>query len=359
MLIAATSILVAHIETIRRETLAYRDYRIARHERQMAATELTASTSSSGMGKGAGPSELHVRSANSTDLTSSGDALTSDDSSLSSSGTTKASTVAAHSHSTVSTPPPIRPLAAPSGAQKDSTGNVDAQEQPTAPTTLPTAPYKRHLSLAHVSRACSSAVAASEEKVGLALAVYQLIDRQCRRLDADLAKAAGSAAGTGEGPMELEEGVRMGTMESRKSQKLGGGAVAGSGEQDGAAAEVTSRSSRSAAQSRSGKASSDASAKNSRGADQNSAGSGLADSAAAGPESLLVNGRDDGIPNMAVDPNEPVYCYCRGPSHGLVSRAKNVQIGYSFSAFTKPYLTRLHLLHCLSVRTTDGRMRQR
>lgn len=247
--------------------------------------------------------------------------MTSEDSSLDSSGTTKASSSAQDLHSAISTPPPIQSRSSLTKST-DHTG---------ASATGATAQYKRHPALAHVSRACSSAVAASEEKVGLALAVYQLVDRQCRRLDADLAKAAGSAAGTGEGATELEEGVRSGTMESRKSQKLGGGAVAGSEDQSGAAAEVASRSSRSAINSRSGKASLDASAQNSRGADQSGSGADMADSTASagsGADRLLANARDDGVPNMAVDPNEPVYCYCRGPSHGLVSDLTQIADGW-------------------------------
>jgi hypothetical protein len=301
----------------------------------MAATRAEATTNVPDMEKSVAVSGgLPDRSAETHKAGSSGDAVTPEDSSLDSSGTTKASSSAQDSHSAISTPPPIRPIASTSGVQK---GNDPIQAQGTgqasASATTPTVLYKRHPSLAHVSRACSSAVAASEEKVGLALAVYQLIDRQCRRLDADLAKAAGSGSGTGEGPADPEEGVRSGTMESRKSQKLGGGAVAGSGEQDGGAAEVTGRSSRSIVNSRNGKASSGSSAQNSGAAESSNTGAGLEDttaSAGSGADHLLASARDDGIPNMAVDPNEPVYCYCRGPSHGLVSSLHSTQMSSAF-----------------------------
>ncbi|EPQ25856.1 uncharacterized protein PFL1_06531 [Pseudozyma flocculosa PF-1] len=100
-----------------------------------------------------------------------------------------------------------------------------APASPTAPE--PTLSSESRKSLLHrISQCACEAVRAGEEKVGLAITTYEWIDRQCRRLDADLKKIESS----------LVLGLRTGTEESRGLREAQGLATDG-GTREGSEAE--------------------------------------------------------------------------------------------------------------------------
>ncbi|PWN25679.1 hypothetical protein BDZ90DRAFT_228363 [Jaminaea rosea] len=205
-----------------------------------------------------------------------------------------------------------------------------------APPARPPPPYTRPSSLTRISRSLTSIIASSEEKVGLALSAYQLIDRQCRRLDVELAKMtgqqAGSTAAVGTGTANTTatatapsgEAVRPGTMESGVSQMhIGGVAKANGGteEQANSSSGTTLRSTRSR---RGGGPSQQSGAPLPEPSSTASASTSAAASASAPPLASTSTHLDVEI-EMAYDPNEPVYCYCQLPSSGNMDARRDVR----------------------------------
>ncbi|CAO1635624.1 unnamed protein product [Parajaminaea phylloscopi] len=215
--------------------------------------------------------------------------------------------------------------------------------------------YRRHASLSAIAEAIKGAMAASEEKVGLALSAYHLIDRQCRRLDADLAKMtgtasiaaaaaisgdlsapalaaaqaaqgsptapttapnenaeAGAAKSTAEDNRPPSEGLRLGTMESTRSSRFGGSGARR--KSTSLAADVATTASTSA-NKRGTKKDGDL---GQRGLDVENADE--ASTAAEGPGPIDVSAI---VADMAYDPSEPVYCYCQQPSFGFMVGCDN------------------------------------
>lgn len=182
---------------------------------------------------------------------------------------------------------------------------VDREAQPST--------YTRHPALTRISRAISSSIASSEEKVGLAVSVYQLVDRQCRRLDADLAKMTAAAAqerdAAGDPAVEATIAtasargnevngipVRPGTRQSGISRSAGG---------------VSGQDSKAPTADRVGSL---------RGPGRKGQLEGDDDQAVAGAQEPSTGGI---VPDMPYDPLEPTYCYCQQPSSGLMIGCDN------------------------------------
>lgn len=209
--------------------------------------------------------------------------------------------------------------------------------------------YIRHASLSRISRAINNSMAAAEEKVGLALAVYQLIDRQCRRLDTDLAKMTGTvavavAAAMSEDAALLspaaagvakesagspsQQGQSQGNQECLDS--MGEAGLYGASLHLGARERARSR--RHGGMGGTGKVfiakeAEDAASKKQGKRTRRFAGPDVA--GAGAQEGLQENGAagtvDSGgiLADMAYDPSEPVYCYCRQPSFGFMVGCDN------------------------------------
>lgn len=211
-----------------------------------------------------------------------------------------------------------------------------------------TSEYTRHPALSRISRAINSSMAASEEKVGLALSVYQLIDRQCRRLDADLAKitgttsvAAASAAATAGASSSASalaastnsvapDGVhslppahiapngitmRPGTQESTQSKQQGNGGSRGRRKStadpfDSGKVNTVDTGAQHGQRSRRG-----------QGPEASAVQNGA--NAATATGEVARSGIPDIVADMAYDPSEPVYCYCRQPSFGFMVGCDN------------------------------------
>ncbi|CAO1621539.1 unnamed protein product [Jaminaea pallidilutea] len=190
---------------------------------------------------------------------------------------------------------------------------TNSLSQPAAREVQPST-YTRHPALTRISRAITSSIASSEEKVGLAVSVYQLVDRQCRRLDADLAKMTAAAAqesdAAGDPAVEATIAtasargnevngipVRPGTRQSGISRSAGG--VSG---QDTKAPTAADR------------------AGSLRGPRRKGQLAGDDDQAVAGAQEPSTGGI---VPDMPYDPLEPTYCYCQQPSSGLMIGCDN------------------------------------
>lgn len=189
-------------------------------------------------------------------------------------------------------------------------------------------PYKRPATLNRISAACSMAMASAEEKVGLALSAYNLIDRHCRRLDSDLAKTTGvqgeagadPAAGAEPGAVTAQTApfeLRENTQESTRSQRLTGrgrsSALASSSAKD-----VKDEAESTARGRRSGRGSIATGEAHKTGTliKKN-------EKSKTTTKTPTISTVDSTLPDMPVDPNEPVYCYCRGPSSGTMVGCEN------------------------------------
>lgn len=295
-----------HLDVISKDTIAYRDYRRARHDRMFPSGKDVTETSTT----------------TAAEAGQSGEDGGKDDTTATSEGSASASQVDAIEKASQNGP-------------TDSLEPQQSAPQPPPPTSKQ--PYLRHAALESISKATSSALAASEEKVGLALSTYRLIDRQCRRLDADLARMTGGSKGVPAATNAVAStsaaaapgGIRDGTMESSISRKMGGaGAIASNSNDRGRSAS-----------SRPLQTDSKASSSRKKGGRKSNAKE---------EEEISRPGYDDAFTNMAIDPNEPVYCYCRGPSFGLVSQGA-VKGWSNVSELTSP-----NFYH-----TSDDRLRQR
>lgn len=225
-----------------------------------------------------------------------------------------------------------------------------------------TTPYRRHPTLDRISQSCSTAMASAEEKVGLALSAYNLIDRHCRRLDADLAKMTGvqggaaggvvaqegeakvdpaaassptapgttTATATAAAPFELREN----TQESSRSQRMSGRALRGRasgidgnvGAADDTMDASTSRAGLRSRRSAVVSANDVTSSGSPSAAPRRKTGTLVAQnqkSITTTPTTTTATETSPPIPDMPVDPNEPVYCYCRGPSSGTMVGCDN------------------------------------
>ncbi|CAO1613533.1 unnamed protein product [Sympodiomycopsis kandeliae] len=213
--------------------------------------------------------------------------------------------------------------------------------------------YTRHSALDRIAAACSMAMASSEEKVGLALSAYNLIDRHCRRLDADLAKMTGIKPGAGNDAVDKEGAtapltsdatkdtapfaLRAETQESSKSQRahsrnlkdhgttVAGATTAAAKDLEEESPERTrgSRPRRAAAAATTTSASNTPARKNKAG--RRTGTLVLEDKDTQVPTAAASTVEEsNSIPDMPVDPNEPVYCYCRGPSSGTMVGCENL-----------------------------------
>ena len=199
----------------------------------------------------------------------------------------------------------------------------EQQSQPTEHSPS----YKRPVMLNRISAACSMAMASAEEKVGLALSAYNLIDRHCRRLDSDLAKMTGvqgeaggdqaASTETGAAPQTAPFELRENTQESTRSQRLTGrgrgSRVASSSAKDvKAEAETTTtgrRSGRSSVATGEARKTGTLVKKNEK--------------SKTTTTTPTISTVESTLPDMPVDPNEPLYCYCRGPSSGTMVGCEN------------------------------------
>lgn len=193
-----------------------------------------------------------------------------------------------------------------------------------------TPPSKRQrlAMLAEISGATSGAIQAAEEKVGLAVTAYEWVDRHIRRLDNDLQKSESSLllglrAGT-----EASRGVQdaLGKVDGRKGRTAYlyhaqdeddsrlVALVAGDGTNPKSA--VCRSDTKETRRNREHTATAAISCVRGRGRRLDPPSSREIEEPAAfghGPSESLV------VSDMAIDPNEPRYCYCNQVSYGDVS----------------------------------------
>lgn len=169
-----------------------------------------------------------------------------------------------------------------------STCDVDSDNEDTLPDPL-------RVSLQSVARSARSAVRAGEDKVGLAVALYETVDRHVRALDAALAKSEDALvlglrdhtlpADPSAATASTSTGAKASTSTAAAQKKAG--MTAGRGARALEASEHT-----------------DAAVKN-------VAGANAAALASADDKAKALHG-------MRVDPNEPTYCVCNRVSFGEV-----------------------------------------
>jgi hypothetical protein len=160
------------------------------------------------------------------------------------------------------------------------------------PPSLPTPRAERQAMLASIAKASSEAIRAAEEKVGLAVTAYDWVDRHIRRLDGDLQRSESSLllglrAGT-----EASRGVRdaLGISDGDNAYTRNGAATPW--EDDSL---ISNRSTPMPASRKKG---------------SNIANGTMIDDSSNGQLSAAL------MADMAVDPNEPKYCYCDQVSSG-------------------------------------------
>lgn len=186
----------------------------------------------------------------------------------------------------------------------------DTKERPSDDTPLPTNP-SAHLAptrterlslLASIAQASSESIKIAEEKVGLAVTAYNWIDRQIRRLDADLQKSENT----------LLLGLRAGTEASRGLQDaLGIDYTKGQGAHRWDDVENLLM----------GRPSGNRSQTNEMAGvigERESSSEGVGKKGTKEQVESHTNGGD-----MAVDPNEPTYCYCDEVSSGEMVACDN------------------------------------
>jgi hypothetical protein len=186
------------------------------------------------------------------------------------------------------------PLAANSAAAQITSRPII--ERFPVPHTEPPLRAARLEMLSGIAKASTEAIRAAEEKVGLAVTAYDWVDRQIRRLDADLQKSENS----------LLLGLRAGTEASRGLQDALGVNFNG---QDGkhrwedVERLLLGRSD--------GSAPSNADGGLAAPAIPNRKKRGKLASAHQQIDDVELTAND-----MAIDPNEPTYCYCDQVSYG-------------------------------------------
>lgn len=172
----------------------------------------------------------------------------------------------------------------------DAESKPQAQQAVRSKTPIDSVPTRaaRLALLSSIARASAEAGRAADEKVGLAVTAYNWVDRHIRRLDADLQKSESS----------LLLGLRDGTEASRGLQDALG--LGQSSEMDGEGSKA------------SGKGTRDGSA-HSPALGRGPLGLGSHLSSRAPLDGASSNGF---VGDMAIDPNEPKYCYCDQVSFG-------------------------------------------
>ncbi|GAA5948437.1 hypothetical protein JCM3765_001419 [Sporobolomyces pararoseus] len=162
-----------------------------------------------------------------------------------------------------------------------------------------------------------STTRACEDKINLALTLYESVDRHIQRLDTDLAVYEDS----------LLIGLRKGTLPSNdapsklhntQNQQQGGGAAGGSATGNGKSGNIAAEGEDEFVQREHEKEWSkiqgfvrkEQQAKKQKGKRGKF-------------ENQSIGGDDAGIIGMPVDPNEPRYCYCNGVSHGEMMGCDN------------------------------------
>lgn len=197
------------------------------------------------------------------------------------------------------------PATPPPDVDSDATQPLSRDATPTAVAPPPTRAQRVAL-LQNISRCVADGVRAAEEKVGLAVTAYDWVDRHIRRLDADLQKSESSLllglrAGT-----EASRGVReaLGKTDEQARADVEEEASTQGGTPVAAVFDFAAGSAR----RRKGRKSSN---KGQRRAARN---------AAKEDEEAAEEEEEAGlVPDMAIDPNEPKYCYCDQVSFGDVS----------------------------------------
>lgn len=233
-------------------------------------------------------------------------------------------------------------------AAHDTDGQGDEREgaymKPNGTGSPSPRPSKRQrlAMLSAISSATSGAIRAAEEKVGLAVTAYEWVDRHIRRLDSDLQKSESSLllglrAGT-----EASRGVRdaLGILDDAKVGESEGGGdyyddddgkAGGRGDRGGVDDDDSVVGAPEAAVmgfGRAGRKYARSSAEAGAAAVNRSRGARPQDTTlktAVKKRATAALAHNDGspgaimVPDMAIDPNEPRYCYCNQVSYGDVS----------------------------------------
>ncbi|GAA5879432.1 hypothetical protein JCM1840_007038 [Sporobolomyces johnsonii] len=197
----------------------------------------------------------------------------------------------AHIHSTVN------PSSAPSPAPSGST--LDEPLRPSGGTKE---------RLATLGNAARSAIRAGEDKVGLAITLYEAVDRHIRRLDADLLKYEDSLViGLRSGTLPSHDAPAA-TLKSPPGATTSRGAIA-LGEReayDSVAGEDTKRSTRKKQERAPEEVEKEREWKRRREMQKQ--------------ERAEKKKEEEGMP---IDPNEPTYCYCNRVSFGEMIACEN------------------------------------
>lgn len=215
----------------------------------------------------------------------------------------------------------------------ESSNQVESAVQDVSPATKPdmaTPRAARQSILRNIAKASSDAIRAAEEKVGLAVTAYDWVDRHIRRLDGDLQRSESS----------LLLGLRAGTEASRGVRDalgIGDGDNNKYGNTVGGAAwqEDSIMSGQSTPMLNTRK-------KGQKGG--NKLADDLIDSNSGAISGSLMT-------DMAIDPNEPKYCYCDQVSSGDMVACDNEDcprewFHYHCVGFTAPPKGKWYCLFC-------------
>lgn len=184
--------------------------------------------------------------------------------------------------------------ATPSEADRPTIDEILTPPPPAATNAAATPRAARESLLSAIARASSDAIRAAEEKVGLAVTAYDWVDRHIRRLDADLQRSESS----------LLLGLRAGTEASRVVRE-----ALGSGEAETVFSRGLITREDETTLSRQTSPISNVRSRKSDGRKKQS-GADAKDQTNDGDLSTTL------LTDMAIDPNEPKYCYCDEVSSG-------------------------------------------
>jgi hypothetical protein len=226
---------------------------------------------------------------------------------------------------------------APQQVETSSPAFLDVEAPPVTLPSVPTPKAARQSMLAGIAKASSEAIRAAEEKVGLAVTAYDWVDRHIRRLDADLQRSESSLllglrAGT-----EASRGVRdaLGISDGDNAYNRNG-TTAAWGEDDSM---LSSQST--------------------------PLPTGLMRKANARNGATIEDSNEEQLSaalmaDMAIDPNEPKYCYCDEVSSGDMVACDNEDcprewFHYHCLGLTSPPKGRWFCLFCIGPgRKTSG-----
>lgn len=197
----------------------------------------------------------------------------------------------------------------PSSNSTKDTPSDDIPPPPNSTTNLAPTRFIRLSLLASIAHASSESIKIAEEKVGLAVTAYDWIDRQIRRLDADLQKSENT----------LLLGLRAGTEASRGLQDaLGIDYTKGQGAHRWDDVENLLMGRPSGNRSQANKMT------NAAIEDRESSSEGVGKKRGIGNNKSKDQNEDHTTGgDMAVDPNEPTYCYCDEVSSGEMVACDN------------------------------------